>query len=82
MFWYKNYMHWNKQRSVIRINSFISKSLSFDQIKTTELTQEKLIITKNNGDRMTFDLNKIVGSDTQKLNQIIVENTITHPIYN
>ena len=76
MFWHKNYVQWNKKGAVIRINSFTSKSLSFDQIKTTELNDKKLIITKTNGNKVTFDLNEIVHSDTQKLHEIIVKNTI------
>merc|ERR1712169_148126 len=48
MFWYKNYVQWNKKGAVIRINSFTSKSLSFDEINKTELNDKKLIITKTN----------------------------------
>jgi hypothetical protein len=82
MFWYKNYVQWNKKGAVIRINSWSGKSLSFDQIKKTELIEKKLIITKDNGSKVTFDLNKIAESDTQKLNEIIVKNTIANTVYN
>jgi hypothetical protein len=82
MFWYKNYVRWNKKGAVIRINSWSGKSLSFDQIKKTELIEKKLIITKDNGSKVTFDLNKIAESDTQKLNEIIVKNTIANTVYN
>ena len=80
MFWYKNYIQWNKKGAVIRINSFIGKSLSFDQIKTTELNEKKLKITKTNGKIVTFDLDEIAESDTQKLNEIIVKNTIANNV--
>ncbi len=76
MFWYKNYMHWNKKGAVIRINSWIGTSFSFNQIKTTELHEKQLIIAKKNGNCMTFDLNGILASDTQKLHEIIVKNTM------
>ena len=82
MFWYKNYVQWNKKGAVIRINSFSAKSLSFDQIKKTELNDKKLIVTKNNGNEVTFDLNEIAESDTQKLNEIITKNTIANTVYN
>jgi hypothetical protein len=82
MFWYKNYIQWNKKGAVIRINSWSGKSLSFNQIKKTELIDKKLIITKYNGSKVTFDLNKIVESDTQKLSEIIVKNTIANTVYN
>lgn len=82
MFWYKNYVQWNKKGAVIRINSFMVKSLSFDRIKTTELNEKKLTITKVNGGKITFDLNEIAESDTEKLNEIIVKNTIANNVYN
>ena len=47
----------------------MGKSLSFDQIKTTELNEKKLTITKVNGKKVTFDLNEIAESDAQKLNE-------------
>ncbi len=80
MFWYKNYIQWNKKGAVIRINSFLGKSLSFDEIKKTELNEKKLIITKKNGKIVTLDLNEISENDTQKLNEIIVKNTIANTV--
>ena len=80
MFWYKNYIQWNKKGAVIRINSLLGKSLSFDQIKTTELNEKKLKITKTNGEIVIFDLKEIAESDTQKLNEIIVKNTIANTV--
>ena len=82
MFWYKNYVQWNKKGAVVRINSFMAKTLKFDEIKTTELNDKKLIITKFGGNKVTFDLNEIAESDTQKLNEIIIKNTIANTVYN
>lgn len=76
MFWYKNYVQWNKKGANIRVNSFWGKSLSFNQIKKTEFIEKKLIITKENGNTVMFDLNEIAESDTKKLNEIITKNTI------
>ena len=78
MFWYKNYMQWNKKGAVIRINSFFGKSLRFDQIRMTELDGKTLKITKTNGEIVIFNLNEIAESDTQKLNEIIVKNIIAN----
>lgn len=78
MFWYKNYVQWNKKGAVIRINSWSGKSFSFNQIKKAELIEKKLIITKDNGNTVRFDLNEIAESDTQKLNEIILKNTIAN----
>ena len=80
MFWYKNYVQWNKKGANIRVNSFWGKSLSFDQIKTTELNKKTLTITKNNGNKITLDLNEIAESDSQKLNEIIIKNTIANTV--
>jgi len=80
MFWYKNYVQWNKKGVVVRINSFMGKTLRFDEIKKSELIEKKLIITKDNGTTVTFDLNKIAKSDQQKLNEIIVKNTIANTV--
>ncbi len=79
-FWFKNTVQWNKKGAVIRINSFTGKSLRFDQIKKTELNENKLIVTKSGGEIITFDLNEIVESDTQKLKEIIIKNTIANNV--
>ena len=80
LFWFKNTVQWNKKGAVIRINSIMGKSLSFDQIKKTELNENKLIVTKTNGEIITFDLNEIAESDRQKLNEIIIKNTIVNNV--
>ncbi|MBT3547952.1 MAG: hypothetical protein HN487_09730 [Flavobacterium sp.] len=82
LFWHKNTVQWNKKGATIRINSFMGRSLSFDQIRKTELIEKKLIVTKNDGKTVTFDLNEILESDTKKLNQIIIKNTIANTVYN
>ena len=68
LFWFKNTVQWNKKGAVIRINSFMGESVSFKEIKKTELVEKKLTIEKNNGEILRFDLNEILESDTQKLN--------------
>ena len=45
MFWYKNYVQWNKKGIEIRIKSFLGKTLKFDKIKVTELNENRLTIT-------------------------------------
>ena len=80
MFWHRNYVQWNKKGAVIKINSWTAKSLSFNQIKTTELNEKKLTIIKSNGNKITFDLNDIAEPDTNKLNEIIIKNTIANTV--
>ncbi|HTO14445.1 MAG TPA: hypothetical protein VLZ83_01680 [Edaphocola sp.] len=80
MFWYENYVQWNKKGALIKINSFMGKSLIFEEIKAIELNDKKLKITKINDSRVIFDLNDIAESDTQKLNELMVKNTILNNI--
>ena len=76
MIWYKNYVQWNKKGIVIRIKSFLGKTLKFDKIKSTELNENRLIIIKTDGNKVQIDLTEIEKSDTQKLNEIILKNSI------
>ena len=80
LFWYKNTVQWNKKGIVIRIKSFLGKSLRFDEIKATELNGKILTLTKYDGKIITLDLNEFAESDTQKLNEIIIENTIANNV--
>ena len=71
LYWYKNTVQWNNKGVVIRINSFFRKSLNFNQIKEAELNEKRLIITKKNNKKMTFDLTEFEKSDIQKLIEIL-----------
>ena len=44
IYWYKNYVQWNKRGFLIRNKSFLGKSLKSDEIKTTELVGKNLTI--------------------------------------
>ncbi len=78
LFWFRNTVQWNKRGAVIRIKSFFGKSFRFDQIKATELNDKTMTITKENGTELTFDLNEFEESDTQKLNDIMIKNTVVN----
>jgi hypothetical protein len=80
LFWYKNTVQWNNKGIVIRIKSFLGKSLRFDQIKATELNGKILTLTKSDGKTITLDLNEFAESGTQKLNEIMIENTIANNV--
>lgn len=74
-FWRKNYVQWNKTNMIIRIDSWTGNNIRFNTIETTQLIDKKLIITKDNGDKVTFDMTQIQEADTQKLLDIILKNT-------
>lgn len=76
MFWYKNYVQWNKLGAVIRINSIFGKSIKFVDVRSTEINNKILTVTKTSGEKITFNLKQISESDIQKFNEVIVNNTI------
>ena len=80
LFWYRNTVQWNNKGIVIRIKSFLGKSLRFDEIKATEINEKILTLTKSDGKIITLDLNEFAESDTQKLNEIMIENTIANNV--
>ncbi len=78
LFWYKNTVQWNNKGIVIRVKSFFGKSLRFDEIKATELNGKILTLTKTNGKKIILELNEFSESDTHKLNEIMIKNTIAN----
>lgn len=78
LFWFKNIVQWNAKGIVIRINSFLGKSLRFDEITATEFNERIITLTTTNGRKVLIDLNKIADDDALKLNKIIIENTIAN----
>ena len=80
LFWYKNTVQWNDKGIVIRIKSFFGKTLRFNEIKATELNEKTLTLTKTDGRKITLDLNEFSDSDTQKLNEIMIKNTIANTV--
>lgn len=71
MFWFKNYVQWNKKGIVVRIKTFFGKSISFENVKNSKLENNILTIYENNGKSYNFDLTEIDEKDSKKLNEII-----------
>ena len=80
LFWYKNTVQGNDKGIVIRIKSFLGKSLRFDEIKATELNGKEMILTKTDDRKIIINLNEISESDTLKLNEIMIESTIANNV--
>jgi len=74
MFWYKNYVQWSKRGILIKVKSWSSKNLKFEDITAIALENDILKITRH-GDMEVFDMNHIVAEDRNKLFQIIQEHT-------
>ena len=71
MFWFKNYVQWNKKGMIIRIKSFFGKSISFNEVRKSKFENNILTIDINNGKYYNFDLTQINQKDAIKLSQII-----------
>jgi hypothetical protein len=71
MFWFKNYVQWNKKGLTLRINHFWGKSISFEDIETSRLENDVLTIYKKDGVSYNFDLKNVDENDSKKLNDII-----------
>ena len=75
MFWYKNYVEWNKLGMNIKINSLISKSLTFKNVEKLELDITNLKIIQKSGREKTFEIHNIASNDLEKLVKIIEQNS-------
>ena len=71
MFWFKNYVQYNKKGVFIRIKTFFGKSILFDNVERTELENQVLTIYKNDGTRYDFNLEEIEENDSRKLFDVI-----------
>lgn len=77
MYWYKNYVQWNKISVVICFKSFIGKSITFDDIEKVERDADFLIVRKRNGKLVKIDIQDIENSDIEKLNNLLLNQV--HP---
>jgi hypothetical protein len=75
MFWYKNYVEWNKLGMNIKINRLITKSIKFENVKKIELDTINLKIIQQSGRDKTFEINNITSTDLEKLVKLIKQNS-------
>lgn len=75
MFWYANYVQWNKRGILIRIKSFFGKNIKFNEIKAITLKNKKLIIRTTYDTEIEIELSHVVASDAIRLSEILKENT-------
>jgi hypothetical protein len=75
MFWYKNYVEWNKQGMNIKINRLISKSITFKNVAKLELHNSNLKIIQKSGSDKIFEIHNIASTDLEKLVKIITQNS-------
>lgn len=75
MFWYKNYVEWNKRGMNIKINRIISKSITFENVENIELDISHLKIIQKSGSDKIFEIHNIASTDLEKLVKIITQNS-------
>lgn len=80
LYWYKNYVQWNRLSIIIRVNRFWAKTIKFEDIKATDLNESRLKITLEHGEIFRIDLKDIAKSDVYKLNQILLRNIISQSV--
>ena len=74
MFWFRNYVQWNKKGAMIRIKSFWGENIKFDELSHATLEQKNLKIFNGDALRYEFDLSDFEREDAEKLNNLINQN--------
>ena len=74
MFWYKNYVEWNKLGINIKLNHWLSKSIRFDEVKDVVVNDTTLTIIEKSDFKKIFQTNLINPNDVDKLVTILREN--------
>ncbi|MBU2062104.1 MAG: hypothetical protein KKH44_09700 [Bacteroidetes bacterium] len=74
MFWFRNYVKWNKKGALIRIKSFWGENLKFDELSHATLEHKNLKIFNGDAVRYEFDLSDFEREDAEKLYTIINQN--------
>lgn len=69
-FWFKNYVRWNNKSIFIRLHSWSSRTVKYKEIKSSEVNDKQLIISKFNGEILNFDLIEFADTDVHKLYEI------------
>ncbi len=73
MFWYKNYVEWNKKGVVYRIKTRFGKTLRFNQVGNVALKNNILFVTLNDGSITEIDLHEVFPEDQKKLLEIFTQ---------
>jgi hypothetical protein len=71
MFWYRNYVEWNKLGMNIKLNKWTSKAITFNEVKNVTLSDTILKITGKSQVEHLFQIQSIEPQDVKKLVAII-----------
>ncbi|ATA89342.1 hypothetical protein CGC58_06155 [Capnocytophaga stomatis] len=73
MFWFRNFVEWNRRGIIIKVNNFWGKTFSFDDIRCFHIENKILEITKENGTKKHINLDGICLESIQKLEKILAK---------
>ncbi len=74
MFWFKNYVQWNKMAILIRINMFLGKSIQFENIEKIIFENKVFTIFDVYKKTHQIDLKEFNENDIVKLQEIFNQN--------
>jgi hypothetical protein len=77
-FAFRNYLGWNKKGMVLKLNSFFSKTISFEHIHDYSFENENLEIIRKNGSRFNFSLKDIKPDHIDRIREVISSHTSIH----
>ena len=70
-FIFRYYLGWNKKGFVIKINSFLSYSYAYRDIKSFSFKENRLEILDQHDSSKIYDLNKIIPEDIERIKVIL-----------
>tara|TARA_R110002051_G_scaffold73137_6_gene132787 strand:- start:3004 stop:3408 length:405 start_codon:yes stop_codon:yes gene_type:complete len=73
MFWFKNYVEWNKKGIVYKIKTRFGKTLRFNQLGGVVMKNNVLFITLADGSKIEIDLHDIYPEDQLRLQAIFIK---------
>ena len=74
MFWFRNYVQWNKMGILIRINTFLGKSIQFENIEKIIFENKVFTIFDVYKKTHQIDLKEFNENDIVKLQEIFNQN--------
>ncbi|MCE2613164.1 hypothetical protein LVD13_09295 [Flavobacteriaceae bacterium D16] len=77
-FFFRNYIGWNKKGITIRLNSLLSKSISFNDISSYSFRNKKLEVEHRNGSKFNCNLENLSSDHVDQLERILKANTIAN----
>ena len=74
-FFFRNYLGWNKKGMTLKLNSFFSKTISFEHIIAYSFKNENLEIVRKNGSSFNFSLRDLNPNHIHRIREILLTHT-------